>query len=383
MNVTAQQVAPPRARALDPIDQLLSMTDVYRMAPEQVDVVRSAEIRRAVAFHVAHQSRYAAYCARMGFQPSMIAGPHDLWRVPLLPSALFKRGDASLRTRPSSSQPESVLETTSSGTQGSVSVVPRDNVTLMRFFASVSSGVRDVLGVDDFAMPVFNLGPAPDEAAHLWISYVLAGASVFFDSQNYVRGGRLLTRQLIDALQRASAEVVIIGPPALLLDLCNELPQALQLHAHSLVVSVGGWKRAGARAIDRQVFRARIGAAFGIEETRIRDAYNMVELNSVLFECAHRVKHVPPWLYVMAREPRSLALQGDGEAGILAYLDPTARSYPAFILSDDFGSVRRSVRCTCGLHTDVLTIERRINRIESRGCALKMNYTGPTQEGRS
>jgi long-chain-fatty-acid---luciferin-component ligase len=103
----------------------------------------------------------------------------------------------------------------------------------------------------------------------------------------------------------------------------------------------------------------------------------------VIFECAHGRKHLPPWLYAAARHPRSLELLGDGEPGILSFLDPSAVSYPAFILSDDFGSVTRAASCSCGLRTDVLQIERRINRIESRGCALKMNYASSQKGVRS
>jgi long-chain-fatty-acid---luciferin-component ligase len=90
-------------------------------------------------------------------------------------------------------------------------------------------------------------------------------------------------------------------------------------------------------------------------------------------DCEHGRKHCPPWLHASARAPKTLAPLGWGESGILAYLDPTATSYPCFVLSDDFGSVTRGERCPCGRSGDVLTIERRINRIEARGCALKLD----------
>jgi long-chain-fatty-acid---luciferin-component ligase len=369
--------------AIESIDQLLSASDVYRTSPQQVAEVRLRQIKSSVEFHHDNHSGYGRYCARLGFDPTRLKSTDDLWRVPLLPSALFKRRDTSLRTPTPLAASDDALETMSSGTQGSVSIVPRDNVTLMRFFASVSCGVREVLGVDDFATPVYNLGPSPEEAAHLWIAYVLAGASVVFNSRNYVTGGELQLARLTSELSRCDRSLVVIGPPALLLDLAENTPATLRLQHDSLVVSVGGWKRAGARTIDREAFRRTVGSALGLAPEQIRDAYNMVELNSVIFECAHGRKHLPPWLYAAARHPRSLELLGDGEPGILSFLDPSAVSYPAFILSDDFGSVTRAASCSCGLRTDVLQIERRINRIESRGCALKMNYASSQKGVRS
>ena len=70
--------------------------------------------------------------------------------------------------------------------------------------------------------------------------------------------------------------------------------------------------------------------------------------------------------------PSTLKELPSGEMGILGFLDPTSTSYPGFILSDDFGKVYENVNCTCGVEGDFVEVIRRINKIESRGCALKM-----------
>lgn len=366
---------------INPLDELLSTAEVYHLPPSEVEAVRAREIGRAVAYHAEHNDGYGAYCERAGFSPGDVAEVGQLDGVPLLPSALFKTAAKELLTTgpaPGGSVGGgAILETTSSGTKGAVSLVPRDDVTLMRFFASISAGVRDVGGVEDFAMRLHNLGPSPQEAAHLWISYVMAGAAVFFESQNYVRDGVFEVGELALELRGTSDPVLVVGPPALLMGLCVELgdSKALSLQPDSLVVAVGGWKRADDKMIEPAGFRAQMASSLGLGKHRVRDAFNMVELNSVLFECSEHAKHVPPWLYASARHPRSLAAQPGGEPGVLAYLDPTALSYPCFVLSDDFGWVEREVACPCGLLTDTLVIERRINRIDSRGCALKMNYS--------
>jgi len=99
----------------------------------------------------------------------------------------------------------------------------------------------------------------------------------------------------------------------------------------------------------------------------------MVELNTVVLECSAKRKHVPPWLYVRARNAADLTVLDDCEEGVLSFLDGTAESYPAFILSDDIGAVVSNMKCECGRTTDVVEIRRRVRRIEERGCALRMS----------
>jgi long-chain-fatty-acid---luciferin-component ligase len=362
------------AETIDPIDRLLSSQGVYRLAPGEVDHLRVEQITRSLLWHVEANLPYRNYCESLNFDPRNINGIEDLTKVPLLPSSIFKRRHLSVETVGCNGGSPDIFPTTSSGTQGSISIIPRDDLTLMRFFASVSVGVREILGVDDFSMTACNLGPSPEEAKNLWVSYVLAGASVFFDSANYVVDGVFCRGQLISDLQTADGPVIVGGPPGLIIEMCGA-GQNLPLERDSLVVTVGGWKRATGGVVDRETFRAMCATTFDLAADRVRDTFNMVELNTVLFECAHGAKHVPPWLHVSARDPRTLQPVANGQAGILAYLDPTAQSYPAFILSDDFGWVLQRHACGCGLQTDTLTLDRRINRIEARGCALKMDYS--------
>ena len=85
----------------------------------------------------------------------------------------------------------------------------------------------------------------------------------------------------------------------------------------------------------------------------------------------------------IARAANSSEILPNGTEGVLAFLDASASSYPNFVLSEDFGVVDEG-RCGCGRYGQRLTITRRINRIESRGCALKMaiEKTGDSrQEG--
>lgn len=291
--------------------------------------------------------------------------------IPFMPNAVFKNSPEVLR--PAGGD---VVATTSSGTQGTVSVIYRDNLTLQRFFATVQAGVEEVLGLDGGEITSRNVGPTLADSRHLWLAYVMSGVSVFHDTQFYVREDGLHAEELISDLRLdpVESQVAVIGPPPLLLEVALKLAtEPLPLSAERKVIAMGGWKRRDNQRISSEEFDAAVTRGFGLRDsTQVRDSFNMVELNTVMFECGHRRKHCPPWLHIAVLEPQSLAAVAEGEMGILAYADPTPTSFPGMILSDDFGHVERGCECPCGITSDVLTIDRRINRVENRGCAMKI-----------
>jgi len=369
--------------AAAPVDALLARDDVYRIGPAHAAALRIELMRASVSAHRAGNPHYDAYCRRRGFEEHRLASEGDLADVPLLPSAVFKRDAALVSTAVTGP----VLATISSGTQGTVSTVPRCDVTLMRFFASVAAGNRELLGHERLDRRVLHVGPTTADAPDLWIAYVMAGVGVIMPSRSYLNGSAVDLPRLVADLRRGAtgSGVTLIGPPPLLVDLADHLDAhgALRLGAACQVVSIGGWKRRQGESIDRPTFRERMVAALGLHGPgQVRDTYNMVELNSVLFECAHHALHVPPWVHVSARDPRTLRLLPDGHVGLLAFLDPTPISYPGFVLSDDFGTLTRAVPCACGLTGDVVAVRRRLSRVESRGCALKLDTLTAGQTGR-
>lgn len=353
------------------LDTLLSSSEVMSLPPDYVADLRLRHIRTAVEWHIDRNPRYARYCETSEFAATDLSSLPDLGKVPLLPSALFKRGADVVSSTPADSD---VLNTTSSGTKGTVSVVPRDDHTLNRFFATLGLGTREILNQERSDLRVFNIGPL--RAGHLWIAYVMSGVALFTSGRCYVEDDTFLQRIFLDDLSDSSGTpAMIVGPPAIILDAARQVQlNKLKLHPESMVVSIGGWKRATGAMVPRGEFVETLMDCLGLQDpSGIRDSFNMVELNTVLFECeAHRL-HCPPWLYIDARDARTLESLPSGESGVLAYLDPTPTSYPGFVLSDDFGTVTRNVDCACGRVTDVLKLERRINRIEGRGCALKLD----------
>lgn len=360
----------PEAEAqVDEIDMWLSDEDAFDADPVDSQKRRDRAIRAAIEHHRSRNSMFDAYCHRLGLGTGACLPLLD--SIPCLPSSVFKSLPEPVR-----SETGDGVITTSSGTQGSVSRVFRDDVTLMRFFGTIAASIRRLLDIENSETKVYNLGPTVEQSQHLWISYVMAGVSLVHDSEFYVDSNVLDRRAAMEDLaDHKGRPAVLVGPPALVVDLAQYVRDqgGLDLSADLTVVTIGGWKKRTSERVSRPDLERLVAEAFQVErDGGVRDAFNMVELNTVIMECEHRTFHVPPWLLARARDPKTLKTLKPGETGILAYADPTATSYPCFVLSDDFGSVREAETCACGITGDVLRVERRINKLETRGCALKI-----------
>lgn len=339
------------------------------------DAAARAEVQRALlgdAFdlHYARNGAYRAYCERHGVGPAEVrAEPRS---IPLLASSVFK--STSLRT---DSGERSILRCTSSGTQGSLSVVERDNTTLERFLGTIRNALDNVFGIEDAV--VLNLGPPASEAGDVWFSYVMSVTDLVFETRSYVRGGALRIGELledVEAAARRCADLVLIGAPVMFLELFRLLEaerRRPRLEGNFFVITAGGWKRDEDRAIPPAQFREICRRALpGLDDRRVRDTFNMVELNTILPECAHHRKHVPVWLDVFAIDLDSYRPAPAGKQGLLAFADASPTSYPGFLMSGDLGRIAQVDDCPCGRPGLCVEVTRRVNTIEARGCALRI-----------
>jgi long-chain-fatty-acid---luciferin-component ligase len=145
-----------------------------------------------------------------------------------------------------------------------------------------------------------------------------------------------------------------------------------ELGAEIHVVTGGGWKRVSGAALSPPVFRERICGLLRLgTEGQVRDAFNQVELNSVIFECAAHRKHVPPWVTAFTRDPQTLEPLPDGTPGLLSFVDASAESFPCIIVSDDVGVILRGP-CACGRDAVALRFIRRVERGGREGCAITL-----------
>jgi long-chain-fatty-acid---luciferin-component ligase len=288
---------------------------------------------------------------------------------PVLPTSIFKSlsvtsvADAAIE-----------LWCRSSGTSGFESRIGRDRGTLDRLLGSVQTGIRMLGDWYEDEIEIVHLGPPHEAAGDIWFPYVMSLTELLYPTSSFGRptgidleGAR---RQILRSLEQGK-QVGLIGAPFAIFDLCNLVAEEGGIAAGDrlTVVTAGGWKRRGGDQVPRGPFRALVQETLGLDGAgQVRDAFNQVELNTVIFECEHHAKHIPPWVLACARSPYDLAPLAPGETGLLSYLDLSAHSYPCSIIADDVGTVRPTA-CACGRTGSILDIERRVERGFQRGCA--------------
>lgn len=377
-----QDAAAQRFQRLAPLAELDDLVyqnrEYFEYDRTTADALVGRLLVEAFRHHYRNNITYQRYCDRMGVAADSIAAPADVDRIPLIPSTMFKR-------TPVVSVPddEVVKVCTSSGTTGSISRVYRDEPTLSRFVGGMQGSIDMLFQIDDAYC--VNLGPDTAEAGDLWFSYVISLVDMIFTTEHVVRDGRFSPEDALEAIRENRADhesLVIIGAPVMLLELLEHMERndvVLPDGKEVFVITAGGWKRHQGDAVDRpELVRGIHRHIEGFRDDHYRDVFNMVELNSILAECEAGVKHVPVWVRARVLDPRTLAPTPPGELGLLALLDASSTSYPAFVLTDDYARQVLHGTCACGRNGVGLEFVRRVASKDSRGCALKLDraYAG-------
>ena len=360
------------------LDHLIHMEGVHELPLTEQRAFRDRFVKDALEFHLANCPPYSRYYAkRVGdADPRSL----DLAQIPLIPTSVFKHQEV-LSVEASAVQKWCL----SSGTQGTRTRLGRDQVTLERLLGSIRAGLELATPWQEHELDIVHLGPDREEAGDVWFMYVMSLTELIFPTQHYVRGGRFDPKGAVERIERLldlnETDVAIVTTPFQLLNLVEYLEQIdhqLRGGRKLFVFTAGGWKRHTGRMIPRDEFEARVAGGLGLEDrTQIRDVFNQVELNTVMFECSAHRKHVPPWVWAASRDPVTLAPMPHGTTGVLSYLDASATSYPAFMLTDDVGVVQEGT-CPCGREGLTMQIERRITRTAARGCALTLDKKSRT-----
>lgn len=350
--------------------EIYQREDAYFPDKQMRDEIQHNLICEAFMHHYTNNEAYKKYCQVKNVSIDDVREDHR--KVPVIPSTLFKK--QSIRTETGEKTVKNCL---SSGTQGSVSVIERDNTTLEHFLGSVRNMTDNVYGIEDAI--VFNLGPSSDEAADVWFAYVMSVTDMIFPTINYVRDGILCIQECIDDMlkyQSMYQDILIIGAPVMLMEFYHYLEEhniTFTFGDKVFIITAGGWKKHQKKSITKQKMKELSHKYFeGIKEGSIRDAFNMVELNTVIPECECGSKHIPLWVDAFVIDLDTYEVAERGKEGLIVFLDASSNSYPSFILSGDLGRIKYVDECPCGKKGVCIEITRRINTIESRGCALKL-----------
>jgi Acyl-protein synthetase, LuxE len=287
----------------------------------------------------------------------------------------------------------------SSGTRGKLSFVPRGEASWDAYRANGPSYLMHQvqrLGIDlsamDGAVLGFRGGRMGIQRAGVELSRYLATVHYLYDWEIRAETLRTLLTvppavgattavgqdeaywSFLGAVRRSTERgraVWLFGAPYQVMRL-GTLMQAIgapRLRAGSVVTLGGGWKSFEGHRVDRPTLCGLIEAALGVPAARVLEAYAMVELNTPLMRCREDRYHVPPilepWVFDETLSP--LPPQSD-VTGTFGFMDPTATSFPAFLVTGDEVRLVRAP-CPCGLVGPAVVGEvRRAPGREVRGC---------------
>jgi long-chain-fatty-acid---luciferin-component ligase len=371
----SREVIETMIEATGELDYLISSDTCFELSLDEQRAFRERSVRAAFAWHVAACPVYRRLVVQRGIDPAGVAsGEIALDAVPVIPTSAFKR--TAIRSVPPD---DVVMLSRSSGTRGPVSTVGRDRTSLERLLGSVRAGTSLIHAWDEDEIEMVHLGPDRAEAGEIWFPYVMSLVELLHPTRHRLVGGAFEVDAAIAdvrSLLDERAHVGVIGPPflvAALIQRIAERKQAIRAGDRLTVVTAGGWKRFTGEQIERGEFEARICEVLQLSgAAQVRDAFNQVELNTVCMECRAHRKHVPAWVHATTREPDGFAALPRGEVGLLSFLDASARSYPAFLVTDDVGVVEEGL-CGCGRVGTTVAIHRRLTTRAQRGCALAID----------
>ena len=329
-----------------------------------------SEIKKSFAHHYQSCESYRKFCDFHEFTPEKLISFEDLYSIPQIPTSIFK----SLTV--CSADKDSCKCCTSSGTKGAVSRIYRDDQTIRAFLETIVADAGKMYGLTKENCVVFNLGPSAEEAGDIWLAYVTGFLRYAVETHNYMHGGVLETEKLLADLKGCSADkrIVLLGAPALFMRVFSDMDAAgvsLQLPENTVVFTAGGWKSKTGAPLTREALCGLFTKYFGIGDAQYFDVYNQVESNTPFFECRCHNKHIPAGFLAVVRDPVTFEKVEDGKEGVVSFLDSSSSSYPAFVITDDIGSVTNG--CECGLQGQVFHYVRRVRTVETKGCALKLD----------
>ncbi|EPE37468.1 acyl protein synthetase LuxE [Candidatus Photodesmus katoptron] len=352
------------------IDNLIFMSSPLDFSYKAQKEIQKKLILQTFHHHYIHNIAYRNYCQVLGVDDS-ISNIND---IPVFPTSIFKH-----RKILTSDKSEIENWFTSSGTQGIKSLVPRDRVSIERLLGSVSYGMKYVGNWLETEMELVNLGPDRFHVSNIWFQYVMSLVELLYPTTFTVQNEKIdfeLTLKTLNKIQSSNKTICLVGPPYFVFLLCEYMEKNKIIFNGSdqlYIITGGGWKNHNDKSLNRLMFNQLLIDKFQLaNQSQIRDTFNQVELNTCFFEDQQQRKRVPPWVYARALDPESLKPVINGKKGILSFMDASATSYPAFLITDDIGII--SEHTTDGLlGTSIEVIGRMKKTSAQRGCALSMS----------
>lgn len=366
------------------ISELVCSADYFYESQDARDVVRINLIGQMFAYHRERNSYYRSLCSERNTLDLHINSMDDVKKIPLINVQEFKQADSAKLL--STGLAEIEFEMRSTGTTGVPSISRRDHITCNNALALISGLYRDFFRIVNGAGLFFST--SLEEMPEMGMVKALNFMNACLDTEDFlVSGVAFDNKRAIADIEKWQGKFTrhILGAPFLLnmfLDHLKMNNKKLQLDRNSKIITMGGWKRYTGIQISRDELAGKCKEFLGIEPGQIRDIYGLVECNTLAIECEHNVKHIPATAYMSIRNLEDSTIEvADGQHGLVAILDPSSFSYPAFILTEDIGIIEKNKECACGRVSDTIRIIGRAPKAETGCCAVRLERQMNEGEG--
>lgn len=248
---------------------------------------------------------YANYCESLGRTPESVSS----WReIPVVPTDVFKLTDTAMRCFPEAEVKGFFL---TSGTTRELKG-KHEFRDLELYEASVLGAWRE-LGLPDLDITWF-FSQCAEDAPH---SSLVRMFGMLNRNKNWLIDTE--GRMLLEKFQPSGAAAVLGTSLALIK--YTEVMEPMQLAEGSWIFETGGSKGLKNYYPPEEV-RRRLGAHFGIPESRILNEYGMTELFSQFYKWGNEKSHIgPPWVGIRVIDIFSGKPAAPGEVGYLEIVD--------------------------------------------------------------
>lgn len=358
--------------------KLLATADsfAYTLENKALQVEAMAEM---VTFHRERSPIFDGICRQHGFDVGSLKTVEDIDGIPHIIVSAFK--ERKILSVPES---EIVFTVTSSGTQGVVSQLNFDQVSLHRQ-GYMREAIIETYGLADRRQKVnyivFNYNPetaGSKGAAFSDLKYtefapandLLWAISKGEDGQPKFKMEQCVAK--LEEYHKSGLPLRLIGFPSFsywTLKHLDEKGVSFTFPPESAIIVGGGWKLHTGQAVSFETYAEVVRRVTGIARERIRDVYGMVEHGVPYITCEHNHFHIPIYGRVCAVDPGTLRVLPRGQRGLLKFMTPYIRSQPSIsVLSTDFGEIHGD--CECGREAPYLVLKGRGGVHKYAGCAI-------------
>ena len=345
---------------------------------EGTEQLFTAAIRQNATYHMRHCAAYRSIAEAEHFRPDLVQTLPDIAKLPLLPTALFKRH--ALFSMPKWRIP---VKATSHGTSGNFSRIGLDTGSLLAGLGMVlrMARTRGLLSLRPVNYII--LGYKPHRGHHMAVMKTAYGSTFLAPALHRVYAlkpqGDTYQPDLegvLDALQRFSGQrhpVRFMGFPSylwFLLQMMEERGMRCPLPPGSKIMLGGGWKQHYREQVEKPVLYALVKRLLDVDETEIIEFFGAAEHPILFTDCPYHHFHVPIYSRVLIRDVHSLEVLPTGQTGLVNLITPMLNAVPVTsIMTDDLGVLHEGKECPCGCKAPYLEIIGRVGMPGIKTCA--------------